>query len=39
MGKLKVLNTSEKEISIVVNDVEAPFKMKLGKDGEGFFEI
>jgi Uncharacterized protein involved in plasmid maintenance len=37
-GKLKVLKSAEKEVSIFVNGKEAPFKMKLGKEGEAYFE-
>eukprot|EP01017_Pseudomicrothorax_dubius_P007172 TRINITY_DN1217_c0_g1_i1.p1 TRINITY_DN1217_c0_g1~~TRINITY_DN1217_c0_g1_i1.p1 ORF type:complete len:545 (+),score=137.47 TRINITY_DN1217_c0_g1_i1:195-1829(+) len=37
-GKLKVLHSKEKLVTIFVNGVEAPFKMKLGEAGEGYFE-
>jgi len=37
-GKLKVLKSKEKTVSIQVNGEEAKFKMKLGAAGDGFFE-
>jgi len=37
-GKLKVLKSKEKMVSIQVNGEEAPFKMKLGAAGDGYFE-
>lgn len=37
-GKLKVLKSKEKTVSIQVNGEEATFKMKLGAAGDGFFE-
>lgn len=38
-GKLKLLQSNQKEITIEVNDVKADFKMKLDRSGEAFFEI
>ncbi len=37
-GKLKVLKSKEKQVSIHVNGEEASFKMKLGTAGDGYFE-
>ena len=37
-GKLKVLHSKEKEISIKINGQLQEVKMKLEKSGEGYFE-
>ena len=37
-GKLKVLKSKEKVVTINVNGKDADFKMKLGAAGDGFFE-
>ena len=36
-GKFKVLRSKKKPVKIFVNNVEAPFKMKLGPEGAAYF--
>lgn len=38
-GKLKVLRTKEKKVNLLVNGKDIGVFMKLGKEGEGYFEI
>ena len=37
-GKLKVLKSQSKEVQVLINDKPTQHFMKLGKQGEAFFE-
>jgi phosphatidate phosphatase LPIN len=36
-GKIQLLRSTEKTVSLFVNDVETPVLMKLGRQGEAYF--
>ncbi|KAJ2452633.1 lipin Ned1 [Coemansia sp. RSA 2336] len=38
-GKLQLLRPSDKAVQVIVNDRPAPFYMKVGDSGEGFFVL